>query len=93
MWEINTTPFITATPNRAIKPIPAEIEKGISRINKRNDPPDRHGHIQSRLRIAGLTALNAVNSKTKIRNSASGTTIMSRAARALQILELSPPLA
>ena len=36
---ISTIPFKTATPNNAIKPIPAEMLKGISRMSKANTPP------------------------------------------------------
>ena len=36
---INTMPFNTATPNKAINPIPAEILKGISLNKSANMPP------------------------------------------------------
>ena len=36
---IRTMPLRTATPNRAIKPTPAEIEKGIPLIYKAITPP------------------------------------------------------
>ena len=37
--SINTIPFKTAIPKRAIKPTPAEILKGKSRIHKNKIPP------------------------------------------------------
>ena len=36
---INTIPFNTATPNKAIKPTPAEILNGIPLSNNANTPP------------------------------------------------------
>ena len=36
---INTIPFNTATPNKAMKPTPAEILNGISLSHKLNTPP------------------------------------------------------
>ncbi|MNK93534.1 hypothetical protein D3C87_1136980 [compost metagenome] len=37
--ETSNIPFKTATPNSAIKPTPAEMLKGKSRIHKANMPP------------------------------------------------------
>ena len=34
-----TSPFKTATPDKAIKPTPAEIERGISLIQSASTPP------------------------------------------------------
>lgn len=39
MCSINTTPFITAMPNNAIKPTPAEIQNWISRAHSNRIPP------------------------------------------------------
>ena len=37
--ESNTIPFKTATPNKAINPIPAETENGIPRNQRATTPP------------------------------------------------------
>lgn len=55
---IKTIPFNTATPNKAIKPIPAEMLKGISRNHNANTPPIADSGIATKMSDACLMLLN-----------------------------------
>ena len=84
-WLTNvtmTTPFSTATPDRAMKPIAAEIENGMSRNHRPTMPPDSPSGTPLNTSSAYFTLRNIENSSTKIRKNASGTTSssLSRAA-------------
>ena len=74
----NTIPFNTATPNKAIKPTPADILKGISLIHNANTPPIAEKGMAEKINKQCLIFLNAKNSITKINNKATGTAICKR---------------
>ena len=50
-------PFKTATPNNAIKPMPAEILKGIPLISNANTPPMALMGIAVKIKVASLIEL------------------------------------
>ena len=49
-----TTPFRTACPDSAIKPIAADTERGISRTNSATKPPMSASGTLTRIRVAAL---------------------------------------
>jgi hypothetical protein len=78
MKLIITTPFRTATPLNAIKPTPAEIDKGIPRSQRARMPPVRASGTPVKISKASVTVPKARNRSTKIRSNATGTTTVSR---------------
>ena len=77
--SINTIPFKTAIPNKAINPTPAEILKGKSRIHKNKTPPTADKGIAEYTIKASLTEPKAKYNKINIKNKAIGTAINKRA--------------
>ncbi|MNY14907.1 hypothetical protein D3C86_1480960 [compost metagenome] len=75
---ISTMPFSTATPNKAIKPIPALILKGIPRSISANTPPMALMGIAVKIRLACFSELKVKYSSIKISRSDTGTAIMRR---------------
>ena len=71
----NTIPFNTATPNKAIKPTPAEILKGMSLNQSANTPPMAENGMAENINKQCFKLLKAKNSITKINNNAIGTAI------------------
>ena len=74
--DTNKIPFKTATPNKAIKPTPAEILKGISLAHKAKIPPMADNGMAVYINKPCLTEPKAKYNKRKIRNSAMGTTTL-----------------
>jgi len=74
---ISTMPLSTATPNRAIKPTPAEMEKFIPLNHNANTPPIADIGTAEKIRKVCTTELNVKNSSTKISSNATGTAIAS----------------
>ena len=70
-----TKPFNIAMPDNAIKPTAAEIEKGISRINKAKIPPVNAKGTPVKMIIESLKEPSAKNNKPMIMISVIGTTI------------------
>ena len=56
--DINTIPLSTATPNSAMNPTPAEIEKFIPLIQRANTPPIAAIGTAVYIRSVSLTELN-----------------------------------
>ena len=80
MNAIITSPLSTATPDKAIKPTPAEIDSGISRSHSATTPPVRAKGIPVNTNKPSLRLLNIKNSKVMISSKATGTTICKRLA-------------
>ena len=78
MYPINTIPFNTATPNKAMKPTPAEILKGISRNHKAKIPPIAESGIAVKISSDCFKELNVKYSKTNIKPKAIGTATIKR---------------
>lgn len=78
MKEIITTPFSTATPERAMNPMAAETDNGIPRTHKEKNPPVNASGTPVKTRIAFFTVPNAANNKRNINNKAMGTTTHNR---------------
>ena len=76
---INTIPFNTATPNKAIKPTPAEILKGIPLSNKANTPPIADMGMAVKISAACFTDRKVKYSIPKINSNAAGTAIINLA--------------
>src|SRR5690606_39573331 len=72
---INTIPFRTATPNKAINPTPADILNGMSRDKRANTPPMALIGIAVYTKTASLNEWNVKYSKIKIKSNAIGTAI------------------
>ena len=72
---MRTIPFNTATPNKAIKPIPAEILKGICRIHKAATPPIAASGMAVKINNACFIELKVKKSRMKIKINAMGTAI------------------
>ena len=75
---IKTIPLRTATPNKAINPIPAEILNGMPRANNANTPPMALIGMAVKMSNAWLAEPNVRYKSKKIRASATGTAIISR---------------
>ena len=73
-----TRPLSTATPDKAIKPTPAEIDKGMSRNHKENTPPVRASGTPLKIIKASLIEPNAITNKATMIASVTGTTIARR---------------
>ena len=76
-WLMNvtiTSPFSTATPERAMKPTAAEIENGMPRSHRATMPPVSASGTPVNTSSAYLTELKVLNSSRKIRKKQSGTT-------------------
>ncbi len=78
IYDINTTPFSTATPKRAMKPTPAEIENGMPRKASANTPPVAAIGTLRKMRSAGVAVLKVRKRITRISSGAAGTAIASR---------------
>ena len=78
MKEIITRPLSTATPDRAMKPTPAEIDSGMSRNHKAMMPPVRASGTPVKTSSESRTLPKVMKSNEKIRMSAMGTTIFKR---------------
>ncbi len=76
-YSMRTIPLSTAIPNKAIKPTPAEILKGISLIYNNKTPPTADKGIALYMIIASLNESKAKYSIKKIRTNAIGTAIIS----------------
>ena len=76
---IKTIPFNTATPNRAMNPIPAEILKGIPLSKSESTPPMAAIGMAVKIRMDCLMEPNVKYRRTKIKSSAAGTAIERRA--------------
>ncbi|CZH23989.1 Uncharacterised protein [Legionella pneumophila] len=73
-----TRPFNTATPDKAINPTPAEIDKGMPRNHKAKTPPVNAKGIPVNTKRASLTLPKLINSNRKMPNKVIGTTICKR---------------
>mgnify|MGYP006894100693 CR=1 FL=1 len=73
-----TTPFSTATPDRAMKPTPAEIDSGMPRAASASTPPVSASGTPLKTTSASRNEPNAMNSSARITASVSGTTSDSR---------------
>ena len=71
-------PFKTATPNKAIKPTPADILKGIPLINKANTPPIAAKGMAENMSKVSVKEPNVMNNRARIIKSAIGTIIINR---------------
>ncbi len=71
---INTNPFNTATPNKTINPIPADILKGISLRYSENIPPTAAKGIAIYIISVCFTDFTAKNTNKNIKINAKGTT-------------------
>ena len=78
MKEIITMPLSTATPERAMKPTPAEMDSGMSRSHNAATPPVSANGTPEKTRSASLTVPNVMNSSVKISSSEMGTTTCRR---------------
>ena len=79
MNAIITTPFSTATPDSAMKPTPAEIEKrDVAQPQRRDTPPVSASGTPLKTIAASRAEPNAMNSRPKMISSAAGTTICRR---------------
>ena len=66
MYEINTTPFNTAIPHKAIKPTEAGTDKYSPLINKDTTPPiDAKGSTKI-ISVAKRNELKSMNNKKKM---------------------------
>ena len=74
-----TKPFKTATPDKAMKPIPADIDKGMSLNHKKSTPPVRANGTPVNTNKLSLMLWKTAISKIKIVSNASGITICIRA--------------
>ncbi|MNI38719.1 hypothetical protein D3C81_1213670 [compost metagenome] len=75
---IKTIPLSTATPNKAIKPIPALILKGMPRNINANTPPIALIGIAVKISVACLKEWNVKYNSIKISNKDTGTAINRR---------------
>src|SRR5690606_35890259 len=73
-WLTMTTPFSTAWPNRAIKPIAADTDSGMSVMNSATMPPIRAKGMLTMISVALRSELKALTSSRKISRMDSGTT-------------------
>ena len=73
-----TRPLSTATPDRAMKPTPAEIDSGIPRRASATTPPVRASGTPVNTIAASLTEPNAQNSSTAMVSRVAGTTMARR---------------
>ncbi len=78
MNETITSPLSTATPDKAMKPTAAEIEKGMSRSQSETMPPVRPSGTHVNTSSAYLTLLNVLNRSRKMRKKQTGTTMVRR---------------
>ncbi|MNE47292.1 hypothetical protein D3C80_1416920 [compost metagenome] len=76
---ISTIPFNTATPNKAIKPIPALILKGIPRSIRAKIPPIALIGMAVKISAACLMEWNVKYNSIKISKRETGTAIIRRA--------------
>lgn len=60
--ETSTSPLRTATPNSAMKPMPAEMLKGMPRIQSAKTPPMVANGMFTKIRIAGRISWKASHS-------------------------------
>ena len=86
----NTMPLSTATPNRAMKPTPAEMEKGMPRMRRAAMPPIEARGMALKIIRDSVTLLNVANSSSRISRRAAGTATVSRAV-ALARFSKAPP--
>ena len=87
---MSTMPFNTATPNNAMKPTPAEILKGIPRIQSAIIPPIADRGIAVKMSRACLTDENVRYNRKKISNKATGTAMLNRALAACKFSKVPP---
>ena len=77
--SINTIPFKTAIPKRAINPTPADILKGKSRIHNKKTPPTAESGMAEYTNKASFMELKAKYNSKKINVRAMGTAIINLA--------------
>ncbi|MCY1406785.1 hypothetical protein D9M71_220650 [compost metagenome] len=75
---IITNPLSTATPDKAIKPTPADIDRGMSRNHKATTPPVKAKGMPVNTSMPSLRLLNIMNSRANTSSKATGTTICKR---------------
>ena len=73
-----TRPFSTATPESAMKPMPALMESGMPRSSSAAMPPVSASGTPLKTSAASASEPRLMNSSTKISSSAIGTTMVSR---------------
>ena len=78
MKEIITTPFNTATPERAMNPTAADMDSGIPLIHSETMPPVHANGTPVNMISACWVDPNAANSIIKIKKSVTGTTTHKR---------------
>ncbi|MPM79153.1 hypothetical protein SDC9_126186 [bioreactor metagenome] len=78
MKEIITMPLSTATPDNAMNPTPAEMDKGMSRNHSAATPPVKASGTPEKTSNASLAVPKVMNSSAKISRSETGTTICNR---------------
>lgn len=80
-WRMKLTmtrPFRTATPERAMKPTPAEIDNGMSRSHRASTPPVRARGMPEKMIAASRADPSAKNSRPAMMSSVTGTTTARR---------------
>ena len=88
--SINTMPLSTAIPNRAIKPTPAEILKGIPLIHNNITPPTTDSGTAEKTSAASRMELKAKCRKIKMSSKAMGTANFSRLVALLRFSNCPP---
>ncbi len=88
--SINTMPLSTAIPNRAIKPTPAEILKGIPRIHNSITPPTTDKGTAENTKAASRMELNAKCRKINMSKSDTGTASFKRLVALLRFSNCPP---
>ena len=76
---LRTIPLSTATPNKAMNPTPAEIEKFIPRSHNANTPPIADIGTAEKIKSDCITELKVKNNKMNIKSKATATAIDHRA--------------
>ena len=71
-------PLSTATPNKAMKPTPAEMLNGIPRPHRASTPPMAESGMAVKISTDCLSERKVKNSSTKMSSKATGTAIRSR---------------
>ena len=85
-----TTPLSTATPERAMKPTAAEMDRGRPRIARAATPPVNARGTPEKTMAASFTDRNRANSRPKISSSTTGTTSCSRFAAEISCSKVPP---
>ncbi len=85
-----TTPFSTATPDRAMKPTPAEIDNGSPRSASAATPPVSARGTPEKTMALSRQERNRANSRPKISSKTAGTTNCNRLAAEISCSKVPP---